>query len=59
MENNSEHPFADAGLHEFVDLDLIVTAMDTPAKEKVLSDALKDLPAARKLSIAKSKISLQ
>ncbi len=53
----ASQPSADAGLHEFVDVEFTITALDTPAKEKIVIDALKDLPSVRSLSIAKGKVS--
>ncbi len=54
MENTEAS--AEAGLHEFVDIEFMIPALDTPAKEKSLSDALKDLPSVRNLSIAKARL---
>lgn len=56
MDEKPTDPPEEAGLHEYVDAEFTVSGLESPSREKELSDALEKLPGLASLSIFHGKV---
>jgi hypothetical protein len=56
MDERPINPSSEAALHEYVDAEFTVAALESPNREKDLRDALEKLPGLESFSISHGKV---